>query len=381
MIVIVCGISVVLITGYSCLIGYYTYQWARLKTFVPVVNQAPHTSITLIIPARNEEANIAACLDAILAQHYPQHLLQVLVINDHSTDNTEAIITSFADRNVQLINLSEHVTSPENSYKKLAISVAMQHATGDLIVGTDSDCISPKNWLSTIAQFYELNHPAFIAMPVAFTQCTSALEKFQELDFMSLQGITGAALQAKSYGMCNGANLAYEKSAFYTVNGFENIEKIASGDDMMLLHKIAKKFPERILFIKSEKVIVSTRAMPSVKEFLQQRIRWASKADKYDDKRITVVLFCLYFFHVWMLFLVVYGIISWQVAIFQQIWVLLIVKTVVELVFLWPVARFFGKQKKLLLFPFAQPFHIFYTLVAGWLGKFGKYNWKGRSVK
>jgi cellulose synthase/poly-beta-1,6-N-acetylglucosamine synthase-like glycosyltransferase len=257
----------------------------------------------------------------------------------------------------------------------------MQFATGELIVGTDADCIAPKNWLHTIAAFYEKEKPAFIAMPVAYKNCRSFIEIFQELDFMSLQGITGAAIQSKSYGMCNGANLAYEKSAFYAVNGFENIDEIASGDDMMLMHKITKMYPDKIAFLKSKEVIVETSAMPTIGRFFQQRIRWASKADKYDNNSITVVLFFLYFFHVWLLALLVYGLISWNVDAFCLLCLSIIVKTIAELVFFVPVARFFDKGKKLFLFPFAQPFHIIYTLVAGWLGKFGSYSWKGRQVR
>lgn len=379
--IVIYSVSAVLIVGYCALLGYYAYHWRSISTFLAEDKFVPATKLTVIIPARNEEGNIAACLNAIVTQNYPKHLLQVLVMNDHSTDSTVAIVKTFDQQNVQLINLEDHIISPVNSYKKAAIELAMQFATGDLIIGTDADCISPPKWLSTIAAYYEERKPAFIAMPVAFKDCDTAIEVFQELDFMSLQGITGAAIQSQSYGMCNGANMAYEKSAFYAINGFENIDQIASGDDMMLMHKIAKKFPERISFLKSEDVIVSTKAMPTVKKFLQQRIRWASKADKYDDSRIMVVLFALYFFHFWMLFLLVYGIAFFQSAALNILLVLVIVKTAAELIFLWPVAAFFKKQQSLFFFPLAQPFHILYTLVAGWLGKFGSYTWKGRKVK
>ena len=379
--VVIYIVSAVLIVGYCSLLGYYAYHWRSISAFLVEDKFIPTTKLTVIIPARNEEANIAACLNAIVTQNYPRHLLQVLVMNDYSTDATSDIVKTFDQHIVQLISLEEHIISPVNSYKKAAIELAIQFATGDLIIGTDADCTSSPKWLSTIAAFYEEGKPAFIAMPVAFKDCNSTVEVFQELDFMSLQGITGAAIQSQSYGMCNGANMAYEKCAFFAVNGFENIDQIASGDDMMLMHKIAKKFPERISFLKSEDVIVSTRAMPTVNKFLQQRIRWASKADKYDDSRIMLVLFALYFFHLWMLFLLIYGIISFESPALNILLVVVIVKTVAELIFLWPVAGFFKKQQRLLFFPLAQPFHIVYTLVAGWLGKFGSYTWKGRKVK
>ena len=90
--------------------------------------------------------------------------------------------------------------------------------------------------------------------------------------------------------MCNGANLAYERKLFYEVDGFAGIDHIASGDDMLLMHKIAKKYPGKIYYLKSVDAIVSTHPMQSWKQFFNQRIRWASKATHYDDKRIFFVM-------------------------------------------------------------------------------------------
>ena len=189
--------------------------------------------------------------------------------------------------------------------------------------------------------------------------------------------------------MCNGANLAYTKTAFNAVQGFKGIDAIASGDDMLLMHKIYKQFPNKVLFLKSADVIVQTQPVSSLAAFFNQRIRWASKADKYDDKRIFAVLVVVYLFNVMMLGMPFIAVIkNVQCSIFNtqysiwQLWLaLLALKTVIELCFLLPVAKFFGVQKLLWWFPLMQPFHILYTVIAGWLGKFGSYKWKGRKVK
>ena len=212
---------------------------------------------------------------------------------------------------------------------------------------------------------------------------------FQALDFAMLQGITGASVHKKIHSMCNGANLAYTKKAFEAVGGFAGIDNIASGDDMLLMHKIYKQWPDNVMFLKSKKAIVQTAPVHSVKEFFNQRIRWASKADKYDDKRIFVVLLLVYIINFLLLALSVftifrnaqYIIFNIQCSIFGVWLLLLLLKTVAELIFLYPVAKFFGKQNLLWLFPVMQPFHILYTVIAGWFGKFGSYKWKGRNVK
>src|SRR5699024_8598706 len=107
--------------------------------------------------------------------------------------------------------------------------------------------------------------------------------------------------------MCNGANLAYEKRAFLGVGGYQGIDCIASGDDMLLMYKMYKAFPNGIGFIKHPQAIVRTLPAEGLQDFLQQRIRWASKADKYEDKRITAVLAFVYLWNVSLLLLFIAG--------------------------------------------------------------------------
>lgn len=375
---------------YFLLIIYYWRSWLSIPVFKPELsNLSAQTRITVIIPARNEEEHIGACLESLSRQLYPKAFFEVLVVDDHSTDSTAAIIKKHAGGNVKLISLKDFVSVDLNSYKKKAIEVAVQQATGELIVTTDADCIVEKHWLQTIAAFYEEFDPAFIAAPVAINCSNKFIEFFQATDFMVLQGITGASVHKKIHSMCNGANLAYSKTAFVEVGGFAGIDNIASGDDMLLMHKIYQRWPQRVMFLRSKDAIVQTAPVNSVKDFFNQRIRWASKADKYDDKRISAVLLLVYGVNLVLLFLPVIAILhpgkltvfNYQISIINLWLLLLFIKTTVELIFLYPVARFFGKQRMLWMFPLLQPFHIMYTVIAGWLGKFGSYSWKERKVK
>ncbi len=133
------------------------------------------------------------------------------------------------------------------------------------------------------------------------------------------------------------------------VNGFEGINSIASGDDMMLLHKIAKKFPGKLSFLKSPQVIVTTAPMRDLKSFLNQRIRWASKADKYDDKKITLVLALVYFMNLAIFIVPIICIfynpfIIGKISLLQFWFIIFILKIIIELIFLYPVAVFFKKK-------------------------------------
>lgn len=382
-------IAILFFVVYAALIVFYKAAWQQLPYYTTGTKPA-QTKITVIIPARNEAGNIEVCLNSLVKQAYPQHLFEVIVVDDFSEDRTAAVVKQFAASGIKLLSLKDFIEADETqSYKKKAIEIAIQHTTGELIVTTDADCILPENWLQTIAAFYEEKQPQFIAMPVLIAPVKNFIETFQSLDFMTLQGITGASVHKKFHSMCNGANLAYTKKAFETVNGFAGIDNIASGDDMLLMHKIYKQYPGAVLFLKSKEVIVKTQPVHTVAAFFNQRIRWASKADKYDDKRIFGVLLLVYLFNVVMLSLPVIALFkNIQCAMFNthcSIWalwlLLLILKTAVEIFFLLPVAKFFNAQKMLWWFPVMQPFHILYTVIAGWLGKFGSYKWKGRNVK
>jgi cellulose synthase/poly-beta-1,6-N-acetylglucosamine synthase-like glycosyltransferase len=425
-------ISIIFLLLYTILIIYYRFAFTSIKQFNNLAYRQAgslikqfnnKTNLSIIIPARNEEANIAHCLQSILQNNYPAHLFEIIVVDDHSEDNTTNIVKKYEQQNVKLISLKDFVADTINSYKKKAIEVAIAQASGTLIITTDADCIVPATWLQTIAHFYEEKKPAFIAAPVLIeTSYPSQVHThketskgsefghpslpqqmrdgegqglrawgvriFQSLDFMTLQGITAAVVHKKQMTMCNGANMAYERATFYEVGGFAGIDNIASGDDMLLMHKIYKQYPERVLFLKSKEAIVKTAPVNTIKQFFNQRIRWASKADKYDDKRILPVLILVYFFNVLMLllpFIAIFNncpisILNTQYSILSLWLWMLFFKIVVELFFLFPVASFFGKKNMLWFFPFLQPFHIVYTIVAGWLGKFGKYTWKEREV-
>lgn len=370
-----------LMVVYAVLIAYYHSAWNKLPEFVLPEKQAS-VFISVIIAARNEEKNIQALLQSLHGQQYPKELYEVIIIDDHSTDGTWSLLQELQFEQLQLkpLQLKEYVdnTSSIASYKKKSIETGINAAAGKLIVTTDADCRFNPLWLQTIAAFYETHEAKFIAAPVTYYNQSSLLSVFQTLDFLTLQGITAASVYKRFHSMCNGANLAYERSAFYEVDGFNNIDAIASGDDMLLMHKIFKQYPDKVYYLKNRAAIVTTEPAESWKQFFHQRIRWASKADRYDDKRIFWVLLLVYLLNVCFLAGAVAS--FWNSTWLLLVLLLLLAKVLIEFPFVNSIAIFFGQQKLMKYFPFLQPLHIGYTIVAGWLGKFGHYEWKGRRI-
>ncbi len=376
------SIFFILMILYAALIEYYRRAWNQLQGFEGN-KLTPSTTISVIVSVRNEEKNIIPLLKSFEEQSYPKNLFQVVIIDDFSEDKTWSILTDYKSEvlNTLFARLADTIISKEKiqSYKKKAIETGIRLSKGTLIVTTDADCIFSPDWLLTMAQFYENTSAKFIAAPVKIVNDISLLSIFQTIDFLTLQGITGASVYKRIHSMCNGANLAYERAAFEEVKGFEGIDKISSGDDMLLMHKIYKKYSNKVFYLKNIASVVSTAPVTTWKQFFQQRIRWASKADSYDDKRIFWVLLLVYLLNCCF---VILGI----AAFFKSTWVfffilLLFAKVLIEFPFVYSVATFFQQQRLMKYFPLLQPLHIIYTVIAGWLGKFGSFEWKGRRIK
>jgi peptide/nickel transport system permease protein len=373
-------ITICLLTAYAVLMALYTRGYWSMRAFV-ASGKSPITKFSVVIPARNEAENIASCLAGLLAQNYPRHLFEIIVVDDYSSDETTLIVSRIASQhnNVRLIQLIDF-TNNENlvAYKKRAIEIAINEASGNWIVTTDADCSVMPNWLASYDAYIQEHDCVMVAAPVAYTNNGSFLSIFQVLDFISLQGITAAAVASGSHTLCNGANLCYSKKAFESVGKFSGIDHLPSGDDMLLMHKMKKAFGGKIGYLFAADAVVTTAPSATLGFFIQQRIRWSSKALGYQDKIIFWILLLVYLVNASLL--VYLPICFFQTGNINNWLVLIGCKTMIEIPFMYASAQFFKQQKLLWWFAFMQPFHILYTVVAGWFGTFGSYNWKGRTV-
>jgi len=380
---LIIGIVSVLFILYACIMLLYRHWFLKLKPFEPNNNLSPVTSFSIIIPARNEADNIGTLLQSIIKQNYPAHLWEVIVMDDFSTDNTVMVMEEIANKHpsfsIKVIEMAKVLAGQKiNSYKKKALEIGISRAKHQWIMTTDADCTAHTNWLKVYDAYIQEMNPVFVGGPVAFTNDGSTLQTFQCIDFMALQGITAAAVSAGLHAMCNGANLAYKKEVFYEVDGFKGIDTIASGDDMLLMNKIKEKYPNSIGYVYNKQTIINTAPMPTLKAFINQRIRWASKTNKYKDVSVVIVLWLVLLLNIALVLLPFIGLIYTPLIAFWL--VLLIIKTWIEASFAVHIASFFAIElhwkDTLLQFP-----HIVYTSFAGCFGMLGKYQWKDRKVQ
>jgi cellulose synthase/poly-beta-1,6-N-acetylglucosamine synthase-like glycosyltransferase len=370
-------ITGILLLAYALLILYYHRVWDQIPPSALHPTEISPVTVSVIIPARNEAGRIGKCLDALSKQSYSATLTEIIVVNDFSTDETIARVTEHVLKPI-ILDLSDYVSETLNSYKKKAIETGIRYSSGELIICTDADCFMGPDWIRILVTAHQNKNLQFIAAPVKIISNGSALAVFQILDFISLQGITGAAVSKNLYPMSNGANLAYTRKAYNAVGGFSGIDHIASGDDMLLMKKIQADFPGQSGYLKDPLAIVCTGPSENIGTFLNQRIRWASKIAHYKHPATFFTLALVYLVNAFLLILFLacffYG--HWR-------WLLIFLafKTISEYFFVSAVATFFQQQSLMKYFPLCQPFHILYTVVAGSFGSFGKYKWKNRTVK
>lgn len=366
---------------YGFLVLYLSKGIERLSDFQPD-KAPPENSFSIIVPFRNEEANLPVLLESIVQMAYPKDKFELIMINDDSSDNSAALINSFKDENPDmkliLINNKKNSISPKKEAVEKGISKAAYH----WIVTTDADCSVPKTWLSAFDHFIRQGSPKMIVAPVTYFNQPGFLHKFQLLDFLSLQGTTMGIFGIKDKKfvqpfLCNGANLCYQKDSFNALSGFEGNHHIPSGDDVFLLEKMLKKYPKQVEFIKSKESIVKTSSKTSFGNLLQQRIRWASKTTAYDSNFAKFTSILVFVNSLLVCLAIVLGILGEIPPLYAGF--IFLIKFNVDFILLFRTSKFFDQEEIMKSYFLSSLVHPFYTVLVVFLSLKNKYTWKERT--
>jgi len=361
---------------YLLLMILYLYGWVKTPScsdLSPRVHAEPVIFVSILIPARNEEQNILRCLSAIYQQEYSLNYFEIIVIDDHSADNTPQLVESQQYQNLRIIRLRE-----SQSGKKQALTEGVRAARGSLIITTDADCEPGEKWLSEIISFYKEKRPKMIVAPVLIGKENGMQQIMQFQEMTVLTACACASLYWNRPILCSGANLAFEKNAFMEVNGFDGVTQTATGDDIFLMLKINKKFPGEIAYLKSKDAIVVTYPESSFSAVLRQRKRWASKSFSYGHSHVTWIAILVFLINFIILFS---GILS---AINIKFVLTLVIsfsaKFVVDLMLLHSASSFFKKGINYPAFAVASVIYPLYVSLIGIISPVTDYSWKGRKL-
>ena len=347
-----------IVVSYAILI--VSYAIGSIKTNEFTAKKTPSkTTFSVVIPFRNEAENLPLLLKSIEKIEYPTSQVEFLFVDDHSTDNSVTIIRNYCSTIKMSIRIIENKRK-SNSPKKDAITRAISIAKYNWIVTSDADCYFSKKWLESMDLFIQNTQPSMIVAPVNYKANSSFLEQFQLLDFMSLQGTTIGSFGIDFPFLCNGANLGYKKETFLKLNGFEENDFIASGDDLFLFEK----------FIKADK-----KSVKSWMNLLNQRTRWAAKTGNSSSVHMKLIGVLVLLTN----FSIVYALCVESLAVFLVIFIL---KMSIDLSLLWPTIIFFNQKDS--FFKWFAPSSLlypFFSIIVVFTSLFYKYNWKGRRFK
>ncbi|MBN1551391.1 glycosyltransferase, partial [bacterium] len=334
-------------------------------------------SVSIIVPARNEEKNIAACLASLAEQNYPEEMFEIIVVNDHSEDSTENIVRSIAKsfENVTVLNMMHDL--PSLSPKKSAIAFGIRHSMHEIILTTDADCIAHKDWVRTMVSHFDHDVGVVSGMVIFDKKKEKNLfHKVQSLEFLSLVLAGTGSIGSDLPIIANGANLGYRRCVFDEVNGFKGIDKIKSGDDDLFLQKVGRTTAWKIRCAWERSAIISTQPVPNIKSFLSQRIRWASKGMHYHSLYFVCYLISVYLFYLGLFLSAMLSIFQFSFPMLP--FALFLTKMGFDFLLMAKGTAIAGRRDLLRYFMLAELFQIPYVLIAGVAGLRGTYSWKGR---
>ncbi len=339
-------------------------------TAISSIKSAEVQSVSVVIAAYNEERYIRACVESVLKADYPHDKLQLVVVDNGSTDKTHEILSSISED--RLVVLQE-----PKGFKKEALEAGFSESTGSIILCTDSDCIVPEFWIRSMVSPFQTKAANMVLGPVKIGKYRNLVERFQAFDMLAMMGVTAGGLKAERSYLANGANMAFTQKAYRIVGEIPR-KDLASGDDVFLLHQFISMDKFKVHFQKDSDAVISTQAVSGWNNLIKQRRRWASKATAYvssKDRFASAFIFVLVASIFLNLLLIPFtGGLSFFIALFQ-----LFIKGTIDYAFLTQVNLFF-KQKHLLRY-FIPAFlvHAVYILFAGVSGLIGRpYNWRGR---
>lgn len=334
---------------------------------------------SVVIAARNEEDEIAACLDSVFQQTIDSGRFEVIVVNDRSTDATPSIVNDYKKLHDNLHLITITATPPNISPKKFAVSQGVTVAANDIIVFTDADCRVPPAWLSTIDRYFTSTTGVVQGFTSYFDVpgINRALFAFQSIDFISHGVVAACAIGAGLPINSNANNFSFRKEALLDISGmFDGIGHVVSGDDDLLLQKIWMQKKWQLVFMTDREGAVTTRPSTSITEIFQQRSRWGSKTVHYKPQQI-LLLSGIFMFYLCILMLAISTPFLQHTSL--VLFALLLLKLSGESLLMIPMLVKMKKANLLAMLPLASLLQLPLVVFALVFGVFGKFTWKGQS--
>jgi biofilm PGA synthesis N-glycosyltransferase PgaC len=321
-------------------------------------SQIKSPDVTIIIPLHNEVQRIHRLEVELDRQDYKGNW-RVIMVEDHSDDGTWARLRQVKSQKIQVLK-------SRGRGKKRAIETGLLAAESDWVLTLDADCSISPGWLSAWAEYFSMDKKMILG---------SVFSRPEGTFLAALQYFESAALWTTTAGSANlryplsssGANLAYQKEAYFNLKPYESNWQLNTGDDMFFMLSIRSGYPQSIGIATDPDTIVITEPGKSFSDYLSARSRWAGKGKYYSDF-ITIllgltILSASVLFYAWVILLLMN---IQRPAMFT----FLVVKWLVDIVMIARGDRLNKlKSQWIYLFPslFIYPFIVSYSVINGFI--------------
>jgi len=355
-------------------VGIYYLKSGLRKTKKRSTNH--RLTVSIVVSMHNEEKNVSACLDKLLVQDYPENRLEIIIVNDRSTDRTEEIINQYIRKNplIRLITIQE--IQKDIAPKKNAIDQAIEYSKGDIILLTDADGRPDSQWVNLMASAFT-NEIGMVIGYAPYKSDSSELTFSKRL--LSLEYLSHAAVAAAACGIgypltCVGTNMAYRKSVYEQLGGFGVYKNLHTGDDDLFLQRVRDETSWKITYVSEHESHVYNEPPKSWQTFFHQRTRYASKGFNYP-LHVTLILILFYLLNLLLLLSPLTFIISNNFILPYLATIFL--KVVSDYSFLKSAASVLEDNRFLNLFPVAFVLHIPYVIFFGLIAQIKGFKWGG----
>lgn len=363
----------IILALYAGMILYAVSGWKKLKH---AEEKDPEHAVSILVAARNESTNIETVIRDLFKQNYPRELFEVIVIDDHSEDDTLAQVQALLAEFPQLKILS----NTEGEGKKSALACGIKEATFGIVATVDADCRVPSEWLITMLSHWETNETKMLLGPVVLEPATTVLERVQSLEMHAIMGLTGGFAAKGNPIMANGANIFFDKEAFAEIGGYGS-SKNPSGDDVFTMLNFNENWPGSVTFVKDYESAVLTAPQPTFSAFWQQRKRWLSKKGGYSNGWVKGTAIITYLANVAALCSLIAIIFSFGTFWTDKLLWILFIKTILDLIIVRTVSRDLQPYCGIANILVAEIFIVWYVSFLGIFGNVKNYVWKGRNIQ
>jgi 1,2-diacylglycerol 3-beta-glucosyltransferase len=316
-------------------------------------NHQYQPTVTVIVAARNEEMNISRCLASLGRLSYPREKLDIVVVDDRSTDRTAEIITDFAKQAGSVRLLTAVPGSGKLQGKTNAITQGVEASSGEIILFTDADCEVPSGWVEETVKYYSDETVGLVA---GFTQLRagSNFERMQALDWFLLFSVAAAGIRLGYPFTAVGNNLSVRRKAYDETGGYRKIP-FSVTEDYALFEAITTKTRYSARFPLDSKTLVMSEPCLSPKQLYNQKKRWFTGGRGMQVRSLAMFAVS----YLYMLLLVVSIPAMWATGF----WFPLILKVVADFALLIPALATFRAWPLLAGFVHFELYFTLYVLI------------------